>query len=227
MPCVLVAAQVGGGAQARGRQARRPPRTRCGQLGRTCREHRAATPAHLAAKTADPLVQADPLTATRQIGQRPLILRVAASGSPLTQQVPRSVPQQADLYVQRGPVAPDAVNPHSGALRKEQRGEGHGGTPSLRVIGPQRACRLPRSAHRACGRTACWRTSSPCIRRRCPHNRARREERRSRADGRPSSADSAAGALGLRASTRETTAHNTRLAPSGFRLGLGRTRCRR
>ena len=44
-------------------------------------------------------------------------------------------------------------DPQSGALRKEQLGECHGGGLSLRVIGPQRACRLPRSAHRECLRT--------------------------------------------------------------------------
>src|SRR5205823_5770536 len=59
-----------------------------------------------------------------------------------------SAAPQADLQMDRGPVAPEAVNTHSGTLRKQQPGQQHGDGLSGGAMNPQRASLLPRSAHR-------------------------------------------------------------------------------
>jgi len=51
------------------------------------------------------------------------------------------------------PVMPEAVDTHSGALRKQQVGQHHGDSRFLGAASRKRASLLPFSAHRACLRT--------------------------------------------------------------------------
>jgi hypothetical protein len=153
MACSGLAAQVEGSAQALRSQTLSTPSKRCGQIGQTFSEHLAATPAHPADKPADAHMQDDAVVATRQISQRPLVLRVSAFGPPSTHRTPRPAAHQTDLQMDRGSGAPEAVDMHSSTLRKQQLGQQHGPGLSLRAIDAQTASLTLLSAHRECLRT--------------------------------------------------------------------------
>jgi hypothetical protein len=127
-----VPAQSKPGGEDLAGQASRAPGGRHDQAREALGEDPAATAAHLTHKAADLQVDDHPITSEREISEQPRVPRMDARGAVSAQRTPRYVAGSGDGKVERRPLAPDAVDPHTGKVMKDELGE-HGKATSLQA----------------------------------------------------------------------------------------------
>src|SRR5919202_3842304 len=125
-----------GRAQQVGTQPRRAAGKRHDEVRQPFGEDPPPTPADAAAEAADVQMEDNPVSRAREVGECARVVRMLVPGAALTERTARPTPCRGNAQMQGGPLTPEALEPHSGAMRKEQVGEHRGSCLSPGIISP-------------------------------------------------------------------------------------------